>query len=693
MTTTVERLSDLAVGTVESVAADEIQILLDTTAPRSIALNAGVPAGFPRINGYILIPNESGSLIGLIARLWIERTPMPRSGPKDLINLPFPLRKLSVTPVGTLVRKSDNTSPRSYNFSFKRGVTVFPSVGDNVHLPTAAQLQAIIESETHSRRVAIGTSPLLANAEISLDPDRLFGGHLAVLGNTGSGKSCSVAGLVRWSIGAAAAYERKDGHKIEIPNARFIILDPNGEYKNSFVDIPGGVRVYQIPPPEPGSKSLTVPAWMWNTSEWCAFSSAAPSIQRPLLQQTLRALRAANSIDDSPNQDIRRRMQFLLSQVNERLASAGESYGKLGPARGVADLLKTLSDDALRYMDSTVGELKVTLFDLVTKANTMRDTHRFHGRGGEGYNPFSETEMLDLQSAIISVLELVPGQDEKLQAPEDAPIPFDVNGLADYLEQVAAHASPQAATLTAGLVVRIRNMLADSRLAGVISPEESPTFPEWLEHHIGSDGASNGPVTVLDLSLVPTEIIHLVVAVIGRVIFEALQRYVRSMGEELPTVLILEEAHTFVSRTHNEDISIPTASDMCRGTFERIAREGRKFGLGLVISSQRPSEISPTVLSQCNTFLLHRLVNDRDQDLVGRLVPDTLGGLLRELPSLPAKHAVIVGHATPLPLLVEMKELQFEHRPRSANPRFWDTWVGTKYKPINWAALAAEWEG
>jgi hypothetical protein len=82
-----------------------------------------------------------------------------------------------------------------------------------------------------------------------------------------------------------------------------------------------------------------------------------------------------------------------------------------------------------------------------------------------------------------------------------------------------------------------------------------------------------------------------------------------------------------VKRGRDADADTPTAAEMCRQTFERIAREGRKFGLGLVLSSQRPSELSPTVLAQCNTFLLHRIVNDRDQELVGKLVPDNLGGL------------------------------------------------------------------
>jgi uncharacterized protein len=145
-----------------------------------------------------------------------------------------------------------------------------------------------------------------------------------------------------------------------------------------------------------------------------------------------------------------------------------------------------------------------------------------------------------------------------------------------------------------------------------------------------------------------------VTAVTTRVIFEALQRYRKKHLETLPTVLVMEEAHTFVRR-YKDDLENQDAATICCQVFERIAREGRKFGLGLVLSSQRPSELSPTVLSQCNTFLLHRISNDRDQELVQRLVPDNLRGLLRELSSLPSEHAVLLGWATELPVMVRME--------------------------------------
>src|SRR5689334_9318952 len=105
MTTWIERAASLVVGTVESVSADEIHVILDIDAPQAVALNAGVPTPFPRVNGYVLIPNEGGAVVALVVFLGVERSPFPRRvGLKDfgLIDLPFPLRRMHVTPLGML---------------------------------------------------------------------------------------------------------------------------------------------------------------------------------------------------------------------------------------------------------------------------------------------------------------------------------------------------------------------------------------------------------------------------------------------------------------------------------------------------------------------------------------------------------------------------------------------------------------
>lgn len=116
-----------------------------------------------------------------------------------LVDLPYPLRRLSLNPLGVLYKKRIDDEDK---YIFRRGTEAFPTIGDGVFLPTDNQLRSIVES-CEKPRIKIGTSPLAGNADVYVDPDRLFGRHLAVLGNTGSGKSCTVAGLIRWSLEAA----------------------------------------------------------------------------------------------------------------------------------------------------------------------------------------------------------------------------------------------------------------------------------------------------------------------------------------------------------------------------------------------------------------------------------------------------------------------------------------------------------
>jgi DNA helicase HerA-like ATPase len=234
-------------------------------------------------------------------------------------------------------------------------------------------------------------------------------------------------------------------------------------------------------------------------------------------------------------------------------------------------------------------------------------------------------------------------------------------------------------------------------MKSIIGDNVDINLADWLSNYIGENMADNGCVTVIDLTLVPLEIIHIVTAVIARITFEAFQRYCKMEGNSLPTVLVMEEAHTFIKR-YKDDAESYSAADVCCQVFEKIAREGRKFGLGLVLSSQRPSKLSPTVLSQCNTFLFHRISNDRDQELVNRLVPDNLRGLLRELPSLPSQQAILLGWASELPVMVNINYLTENERPHSDDPNFWDVWTGKDAtgndveRNIDWNKIVYDWQ-
>jgi len=682
----IEEVSSLTIGQVESVSPNEVKVLLEPQAPQATALNTGIPSGFPRINNYLLIPNEVGAVVGLIVWVGIERSKYPqRPGMvKDfgLVDLPYPSRKLAIVPLGTLVSEDVKDSPN--HFRLKRGVTVFPSVGDSVLLPTNEQLKAIIQApDKEDQRLSIGISPLAGNAEITVDPDKLFGRHLAVLGNTGSGKSCSVAGLIRWSLKSAQVNNGS-------PNARFIILDPNGEYSRTFSDFT--VRIFRVSS-EKNDEALKVPGWMWNSHEWCSFAHAAPGIQRPLLLQALRDMRAGQILTEPVERRVGRLFSSYKWTLESLIAQGTSGYAGWPANRNCGNLLSNIATDAESYENITQGSLAHSLSSLKGISKATGDRKHWKTQNSEGYNDFNETEIRGALDAIIQVLSILPDQSGFSPINEDAPIPFDVDVLPEHLEQIASSApGGQAAQFIATLSMRIRMMLADSHLGSVVNKDESLTFVEWLEKYIGANSASNGPIAVVDLSLIPSDVIHIMMAVIARIVFEAIQRYKRINGVSLPTVLVLEEAHTFVRKgSDNEEQEILSPAQMCRQTFERIAREGRKFGLGLVVSSQRPSELSPTVLAQCNTFLLHRIVNDRDQELVSKLVPDNLGGLLKELPSLPSRRAILLGWTCSIPTLVDIHELPLDQRPKSEDPDFWAVWTGEKQRPIDWKKIANEW--
>ena len=690
MSNAVQRIAELVIGTVETISSDEIRILLDPDAPQSMALNTGSPTTFPRLNSYVLIPGESGATVAYIKFIGVERSPIPsavRSRDMGLIDLPFPLRKMLVTPVGTLTSRRNRATLTS-EYELSRGVVSFPSVGDQCLLPTNEQIQAIVGAKPSDRRVNIGASPLTTDAPIMVDPDKIFGRHLAVFGNTGSGKSCSVAGLIRWSMEAAAKEKKDNGN---VPNARFIILDPNGEYTAAFAD-DIGARVFKVPPISAGDNALRLPAWLWNGREWAAVSSASPGAQRPLLLRALRELRLGQSAPVPAETLIRRYIRSFRTTIAATLATPNTTFMSTngGHRRGFGALLDNIVRDCEAFVDRLEGS-KATLMDEI--GDSIREIADHRGSGRPWFDPFEIKEVESIRDALQSFLDDGDGDEEATIVTEDAPLEFDVAALPDHIERIAEDDGSMAAFIST-LGMRLRGMMADARLGAVIGTEPSISFATWLEDIVGGDNASNGPISIIDLSLVPSEIVHIVVAVLGRITFEALQRYRRKhpQGQPLPTTIVLEEAHNFVTKASVTDGGEANSPAMlCRQTFEKIAREGRKFGLGLVLSSQRPSELSPTILAQCNTFLLHRIVNDSDQALVSRLVPDNVAGLLRELPSLPSRQAILLGWATPLPLLVEMRELPKSQQPLSSDPDFWSVWTGQRDRRVDWQTLVDDW--
>ncbi len=674
MTTPIEQLASLRIGTVEYISPDRIEVQLDIESPDGVALNTGTPRSFPRINGYVMIPVDLGFVVGQVSWITIQRSPYPkRSGFQDfgLIDLPFPLRRMELQPVGTLVATESG-------YRFKRGLESFPSVGDIVILPMEEQLRSIIESGDN-RRVYIGNSPLVGNAKVMIDPDRLFGRHLAVLGNTGSGKSCSVAGLIRWSLESA---EQQKENKDASVNSRFIVLDPNGEYSKAFSD-KQEANIYTVNVgDDDGKKQLQVPLWFWNTDEWCGFTKASPKTHRTTIVHTLKSVRSGNVFEEISKQSEFANYVRTVIDTLEVNKVAGNPWGKFPFSKNFHQSVEKWAngiESANEYSD----ELNQAIRAFSTRAQELIAARS----GNFPHYDYTKAEVDSLILLLKDVFLKAGGKEEEfLPIDEDSPIPFTGENFVRAIEANAEILNTTDYVVT--LMPRIKALLSDVRVKKVIN-DENISLCEWLNSYIGAD--SKESLAIIDLSLLPSDVTSIITAVIARMVFEAQQRYLKLNKQCLPTVLVMEEAHYFVKR-YNDDADNTGPTIQCCKIFEKIAREGRKFGLGLVLSSQRPSELSPTVLSQCNSFLLHRISNDRDQELVHRLLPDNMRGILREMPSLPSQYAVLLGWASELPVMVKMRTLPESQCPQSEDPDYWDVWTGKNARKIDWSTIADEWQ-
>lgn len=202
-----------------------------------------------------------------------------------------------------------------------------------------------------------------------------------------------------------------------------------------------------------------------------------------------------------------------------------------------------------------------------------------------------------------------------------------------------------------------------------------PSCPyDTLKQLIGY-GEGNSNVTILDLSGVPFDVMSITVSLISRILFEYGYYYKRLrcnrspdeiINNDVPLLLVYEEAHKYVP---NSDLAKYRAS---KQSIERIAKEGRKYGVSLLLASQRPSEISETIFAQCNNFLALRLTNPNDQNYVKRLLPDTLGNLVEKMPTLRAGECLLIGDAVVLPSIVQIHEC--DPKPSSNDIPYFDLW-------------------
>jgi len=254
---------------------------------------------------------------------------------------------------------------------------------------------------------------------------------------------------------------------------------------------------------------------------------------------------------------------------------------------------------------------------------------------------------------------------EDQMATVDTPVPYRLSDLERLVDEAMGRLDrPEGTAPHRWLRVRLGALTRDPRFAfmfGGIAVHDTMARTLGTLFRIPAEGR---PVTILDLSGIPSEVLSVVVSVMLRLAFDL----AHWSGGRLPLLVVCEEAHRYAPRDSGGAF-LPT-----RLAIGRIAKEGRKYGVSLGLVTQRPSEIDPTVLSQCGTVFAFRITSPEDQGLVQGLLRDDANGLLDFLPSLGDGEAIALGQAIPIPLRVRFPWLDDRHRPRSSTPSFSAAW-------------------
>lgn len=261
----------------------------------------------------------------------------------------------------------------------------------------------------------------------------------------------------------------------------------------------------------------------------------------------------------------------------------------------------------------------------------------------------------------------------------DSPVPFNLNTLMDRLNEINTEMVPSTRGERQGdffgklsrMISRLENKFSDRRLGFMFNGGDDILSFNWLEtftNAVLGSTTENGEagIKIIDFSEVPSDVLPLIVSLVARVTF-SIQQWTPSDLRH-PVALLCDEAHLYMPQRNMAD----SADDISLDIFERIAKEGRKYGVSLVVISQRPSEVNKTMLSQCSNFVSMRLTNAEDQGVIKRLLPDSLGGFSEILPTLDTGEALVVGDASLLPSRIRIDEPQ--NKPNSGTVNFWDVW-------------------
>lgn len=664
-------MSDVGViGRVSSVQSTVIRVSLDIGSKGFTKVGPDGLQTVGVVNSYVTAPAGSHRVVAIVTGVSIVRG-NGRESSRDLLSEDDQAEYvLEAAVVG-----------RFEGEKFKSGLTAYPSLHAPVRTATSLEVKNIfLPKDVPSLR--LGSSVVAAEQDVYLDANLLLGHHCAVVGSTGSGKSCTVTALIDGLL----------DH--DIPSGHIVIFDINGEYAQSFAkDTPRGkkCRTLVLGPALGAQSGLFLPHWFMNNEEHLSLFRASEGVQAPVIQRAVADARIAGSYSPAEAdslENVRSTLAIIQSYFSNSMDGESPAYRQLDSLKGL-----TSWQASQRSQIQARWRKMETLVSNVMISSSLRDGQRYTPLTAHHRHCLSQFAT-DMNVEIAGALGELGIGAASTGVDFDAPVYYELQQLCDFflpnrIQREQANDN-RIGSYVATLQMRLSRLLADGRYDFMTRIEqhedplgsylrllmgEDPTrdnqgsdWPAAETYGVQSQNHESGPsVIIFDLSLVASDVLENVTSLLGRILFDFAVR--SDPRAEHPLLLILEEAHRFVPARPEAG----GAGMRSTAVFERIAKEGRKFGISLLIASQRPSELSETVIAQCGTVIAHRLTHEADQSLLRHATALSSRALLDQLPGLAQQHALVTGVSTGVPVALRVREVA--DPPKSNDPDFMKSWT------------------
>lgn len=600
------------IGLVASVDGRSVTIRVDRDKNLSHLLYKGELLNNVSVGSYVKILKGFDCLVGKIEREYIKEIPLQGdyTTPNDVV-----ARFLIVQLVGYFQEGK-----------YAKGVKELPLIGNECLILEQNEYQRI-HNFTSDDEISIRLGHLMIDDSISIDisVNKLFASHIGIFGNTGSGKSYTLASLYK------GLFEKFHQNKAFEQNARFLLFDFNGEYASS-TSITKLKKVYNLSTQtDKGDKIVLSPNDILNPELFFILASATEKTQQPFIRRALK-------------------LYQKVQEQNEPLA-----YTK--------GILKSLLKQTLTMTDLSTGDLILSYFITILSGNEeLRKDIGRHGtskcftliseENGKKYlnEPANYTliECTELYKAINQLKE------------DDEFLSWITRFL--YIQLIDDLLSNRAQNEHIAPAINKLNSLSKDFSKVVSIPTNNGSQTELWEKDI--------PLVVINLDKVNTSMKKLLPLLLSQ---KCYQEHKNNKDKAKSLNIIIDEAHNILSYESTRESE--SWKDFRLETFEEIIKEGRKFGVFLTLASQRPSDISSTIISQLHNYLIHRLVNNRDLEMVEKAISYLDKLSVETLPILPAGACVLSGIIADLPVIVQVEKLNDEVAPRSQTIQLTKAWL------------------